>query len=325
MPPTAERSLNSSWSLHCRRFAYAALMDFGACLPAELHGRTITKVGVGMSGAGVYRVGSAHILKVSPADPVDLWRTKVIVQRAAADAGVAPRVVHADEAQRAVVSEAIADRGFPALSMTPASRETAIDQLGQALRRVHEVPVPAGVAARDPLALFDQFSIDGFPVPPFVTEAIARMRAMAIPPSDRPAGFSHNDVNPSNLAYDGERVVLLDWDTAGVNEPYFDLATVAVFFRLDDAACLALLSAHDGHSVTTLSERFMYDRRLVATLTGTAMLHVARRGGHAGDGSAEALSMAEVYQRMRVGMLSPATPDGQWLYGLALVRTGTEL
>lgn len=300
-------------------------MDLMACLPPDLRDQTITKIGVGMSGAGVYRIGTAHVLKVSPADPVELWRTKVSAQVAASEARVAPRVVHTDEARRAVVSEAIIDQGFPALFMTPGSRETALNQLGLALRRVHDVPVPAGLAERDPRERFRQFSLEGFAVPAFVTAAIAHMRTAPVPPSDRPAGFSHNDANPSNIAFDGERVVLLDWDTAGVSEPYFDLATVAVFFRLDVPSCLALLAAHAGHPLTALPARFTYDRRLVAVLTGVAMLHVARAGGHAGDVTAEALALAEVYQRMRAGVLDPARADGQWLYGLALIRAGTEL
>jgi thiamine kinase-like enzyme len=41
--------------------------------------------------------------------------------------------------------------------------------------------------------------------------------------------LSHDDVNPTNLVYDGNRLLLLDWDNAGKNEPMYDLATISVF------------------------------------------------------------------------------------------------
>jgi thiamine kinase-like enzyme len=48
------------------------------------------------------------------------------------------------------------------------------------------------------------------------------------------AGVSHNDVNPTNLVYDGENLLLLDWDTAGSNDPFYDLAAISVYLCMDD-------------------------------------------------------------------------------------------
>ena len=82
-------------------------MDVEACLPAELRGpgTTITRVAVGMSGAGVYRVdatGEPFLLEVWAAvEPFAAWRRKLFIQEQAAQAGLAPRVVHVDEERRA--------------------------------------------------------------------------------------------------------------------------------------------------------------------------------------------------------------------------------
>jgi len=40
---------------------------------------------------------------------------------------------------------------------------------------------------------------------------------------------SHNDLKPENVLFDGERVWLVDWEAAFLNDRYHDLAMVANF------------------------------------------------------------------------------------------------
>ena len=68
--------------------------------------------------------------------------------------------------------------------------------------------------------------------------------------------LSHNDVNPGNLLYDEGRLLLVDWDAAGLNDPYFDLATIALFHRMDDQTCLRLLTAHEAEPVAEVPALF---------------------------------------------------------------------
>jgi aminoglycoside phosphotransferase len=282
-------------------------MDIQACLPSELRGATITPITQGLSGAGVYRVEAgdrAYVLKVGIDRPA--------IQRAAAAAGLAPRIVHVDDERRAIVSDFIADRGFAAFYMT--AREPALELLGRTLRRVHELPVEGTPA--DPRGFLATLTgrIEGFAVPSFARDFMARMRDEEPPPADRPLVQSHNDVNPANLVYDGERLLLLDWDVAGPNDPCYDPATIALFMRMDDDACRRLLSE------PALPPRFRYFRRLVGAMCGGIMLDFARAAGHAGGASAEALPLLDVYMKIRAGTVSPATPEGKWIFGLALIR-----
>lgn len=306
-------------------------MNLEACLPPDLAGATITRIAAGLSGAGVYRVdagGQAFVLKISSDDGAE-WRGKIQIQQLAADAGVAPRVVHVDEARRAVVSAFVVDQSFPALFATPQTREAALAKLGQMLRRVHELPIPAGIDANDPLELFTKIwsGLASFATPAFVGDAVRRMLDEVVPPRDRALVLSHNDVNPSNLVFDGERLLLLDWDMARPNDPFYDLAAISVFMRMDDATSQRLIAAHDGVAVAALPARFGYNRRLIAVTCGAIFLHLARQGGHAGgDANLEStLGLGDVYQRMRAGTLSPATADGQWLFGLALIKASVAL
>lgn len=310
-------------------------MNLDACLLAELRGpdTTITRIAQGFSGAGVHRVdagGRSFVLKVSaPDEPLDTWRGKLHVQRLAAGAGVAPRVVHADEARRAVLSEFVAGAPFFALYGNLGTRPAAIALLGRTVRRLHTLPLPADVQPADPRAFLARTwaaVTGGVAVPAFAREAVERVLTEEAPTGDRVLVLSHNDVNPSNFVLDGERLVLLDWDTAAPNDAFFDLATVAVFLRMDADSCRQLLAAYEGEPVDALPAGFGYNRRLVAALAGANFLDLARRAGHPGAAGGETaqstVPLGDLYQRMRAGEFSMAAPEGQWAFGLALVKEG---
>ena len=313
-------------------------MNLDDCLPASLRGpgATITPIAAGLSGAGVYRVeaaGQVFVLKVSAeahGEPPDAWGRRVHVQRLAADAGLAPRVVYVDEARRAVVSDFVADRSFPAFYGDPRTREAALALLGRTLRRLHELPLPPGEEVKDPQDLLAALwsGLADFALPVFVGEAVRRVLTEATARERAPV-LSHNDVNPTNLVYDGANLLLLDWDAAGPNDPSYDPASISVFLRMDDAACRGLLAAYDGGPCPAQPARFGYSRRLAAALCGAAFLGLARRSGHTGNAGGETLasapSLGDVYQRFRSGSLSPATGQGQWWFGLALVKTSAAL
>ncbi len=309
-------------------------MSLAACLPEHLRGPTtsITRLAGGLSGAGVYRVDAAaglYVLKVAGDDaPLAAWRQALAIQRRAGDAGVAPRVIHHDEARRAVVSEHVVNRGLAPRLFNPQTRDTTIRQLGQTIRRVHALPLPDAAVGRDPRALIAsvQASLAGFAVPGFVRAAIEQVFAEPSPPQARPQVTSHNDLNPSNLAFDGERVLLLDWDAAGPNDPFYDLAAVAVFLRMDDATAAALIAAYDDAPPAGLPAGFVHARRLVAAVCATLFLHLARQAGHpGGDAPADrAPTLQEVHGLIGVGALSPGSADGAWAFAQALVRTITD-
>lgn len=300
-------------------------MNVDDCLPETLRGPAtrVTRIPAGLSGAAVYCVEAGdecYVLKVAD-EPLADWRRKLDIQRRAADAGVAPRIVHVDDERRAVVTEFVVDRSFPAYFFDPRTRDAAIELLGRTLRRVHDVPLPAdapAVTARELLAALSG-ALSGFSVPAFAADAMHHMLAEEPPQRDRIV-LSHNDVNPSNVVYDGERLLLLDWNTSGPNDALYDLATISVFLRMDDSTCTKLLAAHDGAPVTALPAAFHYYRRLAAITCGAAFLHLARTSGHPGHEHVDAVpTLAEFYQRMRAGEVSIATAEGQWAFGLALL------
>jgi aminoglycoside phosphotransferase (APT) family kinase protein len=313
-------------------------MNVEECLPANLRGptTTITRIAAGMSGAGVYRVeaaGQPYVLKVaSEAESEVDWRRALHIQRLAAEAGLAPRIFHVDEARRAVLTAFVADRSFVAFFRDPRTHDAALTLLGRTARRIHALPIPADVSRRDPhefLAQVWKGPLAGFALPDFARDAVQRALAEEPPAREGDWVLGHNDLNPTNFIYDGESILVLDWATAGPTDPSYDLAVLAVFLRLDDATCLRLLSAYDGKPVEGLPARFRYNRRLASALIGVFQLYLARQMKHAGATGTETLdatpSLGDFYQQMATGAVKMGTADGQWGFGLVMLKQSLAL
>jgi thiamine kinase-like enzyme len=313
-------------------------MTIEDCLPADLKGptTTITRIAAGLSGADVYRVeanGQPFVLKVAAEAENDAdWRRALHIQRLAADAGLAPRIVHVDEARRAVLTAFVVDRSFAAFYRDPRTHEATVAQLGRTVRRIHALPIPADARMRDPREFLAQVwngPLTGFALPDFASKAVQRTLSEEPPPSERPGVLGHNDLNPTNFIYDGEAILILDWATAGPTDAFYDLAVLAVFLRMDERTCLRLLSAYDGKEYTGLPSRFSYHLRLAAALAGAFQLYLARQMKHAGTNGVETLdstpSLGDFYQRMQAGGLKLGTAEGHWWFGLALLKEGLAL
>jgi thiamine kinase-like enzyme len=139
-----------------------------------------------------------------------------------------------------------------------------LDRVGAALRRLHDGPA---LPAR-----FDSFRVveayrataheRGIAVPP----AYARAKEIADQIERRRAGRTfrpcHNDLLSANFIDDGTRLWLVDWEYAGMGDPFFDLGNFAVNNELDEENENELLAAYgsdDGEALVLM--RFMSDFR----------------------------------------------------------------
>jgi len=137
-------------------------------------------------------------------------------------------------------------------------------EAGRLLRRLHGGPA---LTAR-----FDVFRV----VETYA--AIARERGVTVPPeydglldvghrieavrSGTPLVPCHNDLLAANFIDDGGRTWIVDWEYAGMGDPYFDLANFTVNNELDANGERALLEAYGGGDPRALTlMRFMSDFR----------------------------------------------------------------
>jgi aminoglycoside phosphotransferase (APT) family kinase protein len=310
----------------------SALMPF---LPEDRVGvvERIETITLGLSGAAVHAVTTsrgAYVLRLQGRQTDEAsFAQQLRVLRRAADAGVAPAVVHVNEAARAVVSIRVPGMPLAAALGDPAQRGPALSSLVDRLRILHALD-PADVADSTPLlharaaweAARDR---PGFPTwakslaPTF--DAIAAVLA-----GDGRRVVSHNDVNPMNVLWDGARAWLVDWEVTGLGHPYYDLAVLAVFLRFGDDVALDWVARHDGAPLDERSRvTFRALRQLAGVLCGLTFVNLA---GELDVGPAPARastpSLGACYDAMRTGKLDLQSPRGRLPFGLALLAEAIE-
>jgi thiamine kinase-like enzyme len=299
-------------------------------LPEPLLGPVthISPLTLGQSGARVYAVSTPRgefVLRVqaSRLDSASFTQQLRILRRAA-EAGVAPAIVHVDEAALAVVSVRVAGMPVAGALGDPTRRAAVIASVIDQLRTLHALD-PTRVAESDPVG-FIRAAWDACrsrpAFPPWADAIGAQLEATAaMLANDSRRVVSHNDVNPHNVIWDGARAWLVDWEASGLLHPYYDLATFALFLRIDDDAALAIAARHDGAALDEPSrEIFRALRRLGAVLSGLAFLRLVDDFTvRPSPTRADAPTLASCYEGMRAGQLDISAPKGRMTMGLALL------
>ena len=242
MPPTIEQVI-------------AAIPDWA--------GRTVTaeRIPAGLTNTN-YRVevdGTPYFVR-TPGEATELLAVdrgnELHNTRAAATAGVAPRVAHALPdldvfvldwlPARTMSNETLAEPGMPA-------------RIAEVLLRLH-----AGPRFRDDfdmvhvaeryLALADQRAIaipagyrEHLGQVPRIEAALARNAPPSVP--------CHNDLLADNYLDDDERLWLVDWEYSGNNDPAFELGNTAQELGYDEVRQAELCAAYFGEASPALLAR----------------------------------------------------------------------
>jgi len=136
--------------------------------------------------------------------------------------------------------------------------------VGRLLRRLH--------SARPIAGRFDSFRVvetyaataaeHGVALPGAFEEAHELARAIEARRSAAPVLTCHNDLLAANFIDDGNRVWIVDWEYAGMGDPFFDLGNFAVNNELDEEGERALLAGYGSNDAAALIlMRFMSDFR----------------------------------------------------------------
>lgn len=303
--------------------------DIARLLPADRFGNVLSTKSFphGLSGAAVYDVSTDagdFVVRILVDASLEEWQRRISLLRVVADAALAPKLVWVDEGERAIVSPKIAAHLSTALS-DPAVRPHAIASAVDVLARLHRLaattfpPVDPVAVAR---TLWQQQSAKSH-FPAWALPAVALIdRAAALLDADPRRVPSHNDMNPTNVLWDGTRAWLVDWDVSGLNHPYYDLAVLAMFLRLDDALALDLLTRQEKSTITPAqAETFRALRKLGAIFCGTTFFLLA------GDLAStvpqrldETPTLLQLYARLRTGELALRSPVGQGMFGAAMLK-----
>jgi thiamine kinase-like enzyme len=166
---------------------------------------------------------------------------------AAAGVGVGPEVTAFIRPEGYLVTRFIV--GSPVSDEAVHGPET-LRRVADSLRRIHDGPAIPGLFV--PLRIVEAYRAlamaRGVPIPPEYDLASAVGRRiegafLAAPIELRPC---HNDLLNANFIDDGHRIRIIDWEYAGMGDPFFDLGNFSINHELTPDEDELLLAAYDG-------------------------------------------------------------------------------
>ncbi|MCA0369993.1 MAG: phosphotransferase [Proteobacteria bacterium] len=87
---------------------------------------------------------------------------------------------------------------------------------------------------------------------------------------------THRDLNPNNIFVTQNGVKFIDFENAGLDDPYIDLAAVSLFYMMTHQEQTLLLSAYHGRRITEDDMvHLQWARRLVCVFQGLTLHQIA--------------------------------------------------
>jgi thiamine kinase-like enzyme len=165
---------------------------------------------------------------------------------AAAGVGVGPEVVAFIRPEGYLVTRFI--EGAP-VSMEQVHDPATLRRVADSIRRVHGGPAIPGLFV--PLRVAEAYLAlarsRGIAEPGHWNEALAAGHRIERALLGAPLVLlpCHNDLLNANFIDDGERIRIVDWEYAGMGDPFFDLGNFSINHELTPDEDVALLSAYD--------------------------------------------------------------------------------
>ena len=166
---------------------------------------------------------------------------------AAAGVGVGPEVTAFIRPEGYLVTRFIV--GLPVSDEAVRQPET-LRRVADSLRRIHDGPAIPGLFV--PLRICEAYRAlamaRGVSIPATYDDAFEIGRRierafLADPLELRPC---HNDLLNANFIDDGARIRIIDWEYAGMGDPFFDLGNFSINHELTEEGDRILLEAYDG-------------------------------------------------------------------------------
>ena len=166
---------------------------------------------------------------------------------AAAGVGVGPEVTAFIRPEGYLVTRFIV--GSP-VSDEAVHRPETLVRVADSLRRIHDGPPIPGLFV--PFRIVEAYralaEARGVRIPPEYELALSHARRielalLANPVELRPC---HNDLLNANFIDDGVRIRIVDWEYAGMGDPFFDLGNFSINHELKPDEDAAVLAAYEG-------------------------------------------------------------------------------
>ena len=166
---------------------------------------------------------------------------------AAAGVGIGPEVTAFIRPEGYLVTRFIVGE---AVSLEQVHQPDTLGRVGDSIRRIHSGPAIPGLFV--PLRIVEAYlalaTSRGVPRPAAwdAGHAVGQRIERALLDSPIELRPCHNDLLNANFIDDGERIRIVDWEYAGMGDPFFDLGNFSVNHDLTPDEDAILLEAYEG-------------------------------------------------------------------------------
>jgi len=268
----------------------------------------------GLTSALVFRIvvqGSPYLLRIiTRTDAFGDPTRQFTCMRAAAAAGLAPRVRYASIEDRISITDFVDTVPFP--------ESEALVRMPGVLRTLHALPpfpkelnyvtVDRTIRKFQASDILPKIEIDE------VFNQYERLSAV-YPRPDSDMVPCHCDLKPENVLFDGHRVWLADWEAAHVNDRYFDLAIVANFVVTNDAEEMVLLEGYFGRFPDEYQLARFFLMRQVLHMMYAAFFLLLGNPGNPADQSEMLTTFRDLHRRIWAGEVDLADNHMKTVYG----------
>ena len=196
---------------------------------------------------------------------------------AAAGVGVGPEVVAFVRPEGYLVTRFIVGSPVPDEAV---HQPATIRRVADSIRRIHDGPAIPGLFV--PFRIVEAYRAlamaRGVPIPPAYDLALAISRRIELACLENPVEMRpcHNDLLNANFIDDGERIRIVDWEYAGMGDPFFDLGNFSVNHGLSAEEDAVLLAGYEGEVRPSRAARLQLMR--IASDFREAMWAVLQQG-----------------------------------------------
>ncbi len=310
-----------------REAVFAALRNVLGSVPID----AVTPLKGGATAAAILRIDAgkrSYLLRIEGAPSPLRNPHQYVSLRIATDAGLAPRLYYHDDVERIAVMDFVEQRPLSAYPGGPLALARAA---GEMVRRLQSTKLfPYFVDYPDIVArLWAHVCRTGLFAPGVLDPANERLAALRNAYVWDRAGSvsSHNDLIPANILFDGQRLWLVDWESAYRNDPLVDVAIVLDNLARTPELEAALLRAWLGEPPgDELHVRLKLTRALTRLYYAGVFFSASATFPHtAADIDVRAPSLAEFQSALGEGRLKPGTGQTKHVLGkmfLAAFTTG---
>ncbi|EPR10555.1 phosphotransferase [Ruminiclostridium papyrosolvens] len=272
----------------------------------------------GLSSALVFRIvvqKTPYLLRIiTRTDAASDPTRQFDCMQMAAKAEIAPRIWYTNIEDRISITDYVEAQPLPI--------EEAKTKLPKLLRQLHSLPpFPKVMNFQDTADIFIRKFQEAKILPENMTEELIKQysRIVAVyPRNDEDLVSCHNDLKPENILFDGERVWLVDWEAAFLNDRYADLAVVANFLVKDEEDEADYLGSYFGEPADEYRRaRFLLARQITHMSYFTVFMLFGAKGKPI-DVSIEKLDLdfRSFHDRIWAGEISLISDDVKIQYAL---------